>query len=90
MRTHPYKSIMEYYTIAHCPHMPKIDGKYVVAEITSVIEYNGAKYEIKTCCTACANAIKNNPAKYIKQKDNNTVVAVHKDTNEEVQTLKKV
>ena len=91
-RRHPYHQIVEHYNEDkqnYCPHMPYHEGKPVPARNRHTLVYKGITYAFFTCCNFCAEAIKSDPEKYIREKDGKLHLH-HRETGEKMQTLKVV
>jgi hypothetical protein len=50
-----------------CPHMgPDAEGRYRATNETSLLEYKGEMYSLKTCCEMCADAMRENKTAFEK------------------------
>ena len=78
---------------ACCAHMMPVNGKYMATTKKHNLKYKGKTYVIKTCCPACAMAMKtmakNNPGqfakKYISKTEKNALVLKNRHTGRIVQ-----
>ena len=76
-----------------CPHMTPVNGKYMATTKKHNLRYKGKTYVIKTCCPACAAAMKsiakNNPSKfantYISKTEKNALILKNRHTGKVVQ-----
>lgn len=81
-----------------CPHMsPDGDGHYRATNEKNIIEYKGHKYELWTCCQACADNMKKIAKnekeftkKYVHGMEGTTLLAKNQHTGVMVQKLHRV
>lgn len=73
----------------YCAHMPVSGGEYVKTNHDHVLVYHEKSYRFRTCCSACADAIRANPTEYVfYDKDSPSKLSLrHRDTGEIVQHL---
>ena len=69
----------------YCPHMDPIDGQYVRTTRPHTLVHRGKTIEYRTCCAACAKAIRSSPDTYLLEADGARVPMRHRTTNAVVQ-----